>query len=129
MSSPTPTLSDDDVERFLGTLLRSGVVVAGGVVLFGGFLYLMRYGNTVPDYHVFHGEPGALRTVVGIVKNALSLSSRGLIQLGLLLLIATPLLRVVFSVIAFAFQRDLTYLLVTLIVFCVLLYSLLGGGL
>jgi uncharacterized membrane protein len=121
--------NDNQVERFLGALLRSGVIVAGAAVLFGGVLYLMRYGPTVPDYRVFHGEPAELRSMAGIVKDSLSGSSPGLIQLGLLLLIATPLLRVVFSVLAFALQRDLTYVLVTLIVLCLLMYSLSGRGL
>src|SRR5919109_2358583 len=104
---PAMRWNDNQVERFLGALLRSGVIVAGAAVLFGGGLYLMRYGPTVPDYRVFHGEPAELRSMAGIVKDSLSGSSPGLIQLGLLLLIATPLLRVGFSVLAFALQRDL----------------------
>jgi uncharacterized membrane protein len=119
--------TDDQVEQFLGSLLRTGVVVAGAVVLFGGVLYLMRYGNTIPSYRVFNGEPADLRSLAGIVRDTLSGNSRGLIQLGILLLISTPVLRVVFSVLAFALQRDLTYVLVTMIVLCVLIYSLSGG--
>jgi uncharacterized membrane protein len=121
--------TDEQVEQFLGTLLRSGVIVAGAVVLFGGIFYLLHYGGTFPDYRVFRGEPADLRSVLEIVKDSLSFHSRGLIQLGLLLLIATPVLRVVFSVFAFALQRDLTYVLTTLIVLSVLVYSLSGGGL
>jgi uncharacterized membrane protein len=48
--------------------------------------------------------------------------------LGLLLLIATPVARVAFSVLAFALQRDRTYIFVTLIVLGMLIYSLTGGG-
>ncbi len=121
--------SDEQVEQLVGTLLRTGVIVAGAVVLFGGILYLIRYGNTFPHYRVFRGEPADLRSVAAIVQDSLSFHSRGLIQLGLLLLIATPILRVAFSVIAFALQRDITYVLVTVIVLSVLIYSLSGGGL
>ena len=121
--------SDEQVEQILGTLLRAGVIVAGAVVLCGGIFYLLHYGGTVPDYRFFRGEPADLRNVSGIVNDALLFSSRGLIQLGLLLLISTPVLRVVFSVFAFALQRDMTYVMVTLIVLCVLIYSLSGGGL
>jgi uncharacterized membrane protein len=121
--------TDEQVEQFLGTLLRSGVIIAGTVVLFGGIFYLLHYGGTFPDYRVFRGEPADLRSVLEIVKDSLSFHSRGLIQLGLLLLIATPVLRVVFSVLAFALQRDLTYVITTLIVLSVLIYSLCGGGL
>ncbi len=121
--------TDEQMEQVLGTLLRTGVIVAGAVVLLGGVFYLLHYGSTVPDYRVFRGEPADLRSVAGIVKDSLSFSSRGVIQLGILLLIATPILRVVCSVLAFALQRDLTYVMTTLIVLSVLIYSLSGRGL
>ena len=121
--------TDEQVEQLLGTLLRSGVIVAGAVVLFGGIFYLLHYGSRFPYYRVFRGEPADLRSVAGIVKDSLSFRSRGLIQFGLLLLIATPVLRVVFSVFAFALQRDWTYVATTLIVLSVLIYSLSGGAL
>jgi uncharacterized membrane protein len=75
------------------------------------------------------GEPVDLRSVSGIVRDALALRERGLIQLGLLLLIATPVARVAFSVAAFAMQRDRLYVVVALIVLAVLMYSLMGGRL
>ena len=59
----------------------------------------MKHGHAVPEYRVFRGEPGDLRSISGIVSDARSLGGRGLIQLGLLLLIATPIARVVFSVV------------------------------
>jgi uncharacterized membrane protein len=62
------------------------------------------------------------------VKEALSFSGRGIIQFGLLLLIATPVMRVAFAVVAFMIQRDRIYVGVTLIVLSVLLFSLAGGG-
>jgi uncharacterized membrane protein len=121
--------TDEQVERIVGTLLRTGVIVAALVVLLGGILYLIRHGETLPDYRVFRGEPPPLRSLSGIVVEAFSFRFRGIIQLGLLLLIATPVARVAFSVLAFALQRDRTYVLVTLIVLGVLIYSLVGGGL
>ena len=104
-----------------------GVTLAAAVVLFGGTVYLVRHGCAAPQYHVFVGEPTDLRTVSGIVKDALAFRGRGLIQLGLLLLIATPVARVAFSVAAFAIQRDRLYVVVTLIELAVLMYSLTGG--
>jgi uncharacterized membrane protein len=91
-------------------------------------MYLARHGSTIPDYRVFRGEPSDLRTVSGIVTGAISWHSRGLILFGLLLLIATPVARVAFSVVAFALLRDRTYVVVTLIVLAVLLCSLTRAG-
>jgi uncharacterized membrane protein len=119
--------TDDQVEELLGRLLRSGVLLAAGVVSLGGILYLARYGMCAPTYRVFKGEPVDLRSVSGIVRDTLALRSRGVIQLGLLLLIATPIARVVLSVVGFVRQRDMTYVWVTSIVLSLLIYSLLGG--
>jgi uncharacterized membrane protein len=77
---------------------------------------------------VFQGEPEELRTVPGIIHEALALHGRGLIQFGLLILIATPIARVAFSVVAFLYQRDWIYVAVTVVVLGLLVYSLLGGG-
>jgi uncharacterized membrane protein len=129
MSQTERGWTDEQVEQVVGTLLRSGVIIAALVVLMGGILYLIRYGATFPDYRVFRAEPAGLRSVSGIFKETLSFHSHGLIQLGLLLLIATPIARVAFSIFAFTLQRDRTYVIITLIVFAVLMYSLLGGGL
>ena len=120
--------TDERVERVIGALLRWGVILAAAVILAGGAMYLVRYGSTIPDYRVFRGEPSDLRNVSGIVTGAVSWHSRGLIQLGLLLLIAVPVARVAFSVVAFALQRDRTYVVVTLIVLAVLLYGLTRAG-
>jgi uncharacterized membrane protein len=129
MHKPFHAWNDEQVDRIISTILRNGVAVAALVVLVGGILYLLRYGTTPPDYRVFRGEPADLRSVSGIIRDVLSFRRRGVIQFGLLLLIATPVVRVAFSVLAFALQRDRTYVIVTLIVFAVLIYSLIGGGL
>jgi uncharacterized membrane protein len=129
MVEPKRVLTDEQMDRIISILLRSGVLISALVVLVGGIFYLIRYGAALPEYGVFRGEPADLRSVSGIVKGALSLHTRGLVQFGLLLLVATPVARVGFSILAFALQRDRTYVIVTLIVLTVLLYSLAGGGL
>src|SRR5689334_20890446 len=128
MAQRQPRWTDQQVEQFLGNLLRAGVLLAALVVLAGGVLYLVVYGENEPDYRIFRGEPSYLRSLPGIVADALALDSQGVIQLGVVLLIATPIARVIFSLIAFALQRDWTYVFVTSIVLAVLLYSLLAGG-
>jgi uncharacterized membrane protein len=127
MSATNQQQGEERFEQFLGNLLRAGVMLAAAVVLVGGGIYLARHGNELVGHKVFHGEPADLRNPAGIVSDAARGSGRGLIQLGLLLLIATPVARVVFSVIGFARQRDRTYFVLTLIVLGVLLCSLFAG--
>jgi uncharacterized membrane protein len=120
---------DRRVEEIIGDLLRAGVIIAASVVLLGGIVYLIRHGAEAPEYRVFLGEPANLRGISGIIADARALSGRGIIQLGILLLMATPVARVVFSVAAFALQRDRTYVVITLIVLAMLCFSLFGAGL
>jgi uncharacterized membrane protein len=127
MARPKSLLSNERMDWIISNLLRIGVAIAALVVLAGGIYYLARHGGERPNYATFRGEPAPLRTLPGIVGFALDSHSRGLIELGLVLLIATPIARVVFSVVAFALQRDRTYVMITLIVLAVLLYNLIGG--
>ncbi|MDX2169896.1 MAG: DUF1634 domain-containing protein [Deltaproteobacteria bacterium] len=124
---PPAGWSDSDVERVIGNLLRVGLLIATAVVLFGGAIYLARHGHELPDYRIFRGEPAQLRSIAGIVEMAADWFGRGFIQLGLLVLLATPVARVAFSVFAFVEQRDPFYVGVTLVVLAVLLYSIVGG--
>ena len=121
--------SDKTLELLLGRLLRSGVILAAVVVVVGGGWYLAQAKNELENYKTFRGEPAELTHVTQIVREAVSLNPVGLIQLGLLLLIATPLARVVFSVVGFAIERDWMYVVITLIVLATLLYSLASNSL
>jgi len=126
MKPTTGEWNDDKTEAMIGNVLRLGVLIAGSVVAVGGLIYLFRHGTEVPNYQVFRGEPEAYKTMCGIWDQAETGHGRGLIQLGLLLLIATPITRVAFSLVAFARQRDWLYVAITLTVLGILLYSLLG---
>ena len=119
-------LTDRQVDEIIGALLRYGVMLSASVVAAGGIWYLIQYGTAPPDYRVFRGEPEYLRHLRGIVTGIPGFHCRRMIQLGLVLLIATPVARVAFSVVAFLLQRDRTYVAITLIVLAVLLFSLTG---
>jgi uncharacterized membrane protein len=121
------TLTERRMDEIMGRLLQTGVILAAMLVLAGGVVYVTRYPTLPTDYRVFQGEPERLRTVPGIIHGAITLDGLALIQLGLLVLIATPIARVAFSVVAFLYQRDWIYVAVTLIVLGILFYSLLGG--
>jgi uncharacterized membrane protein len=119
---------DQRMDQIMAVLLRSGVSLAAGLVFIGGIVYLSRHDLPTIDYRLFQGEPQELRTVGGILREAAKFHGRGLIQLGLLVLIATPVARVLFSVFAFVYEKDWTYMAITMIVLALLCYSLFGGG-
>jgi uncharacterized membrane protein len=122
MKPPT----DKQLDTAIANMLRLGVTVAAAVVFFGGILSLRNLPATLPDYA--HFQPDTLPTVSGLLQAVAHLDSTGIIQLGLLLLIATPILRVVFCVVGFALQRDKLYVAVSSAVLLILLYSFLRAG-
>jgi len=119
--------TDEGVEKLIGGLLRTGVIISATAVVIGGFFYLYLYSGVLPDFRIFYGEPTDLRSVNGIIRDALSLHLRGLIQLGLLLLVFTPIARVFFSLFAFLKERDYIYVVITLIVLATLIFSISGN--
>ena len=120
-------LNDERVEALIANLLRAGVLIAALVVIAGAVPYLAEHPRAHVTYRTFQGEPDELKAVHEIIPNAFSGNPRGIMQLGLLLLIATPIARVVFSAAAFAVEGDRMYVGFTLIVLAVLLYSLFGS--
>jgi len=120
--------TDQRIEVKVSVLLRSGVLLSALVVFIGACIYLVRHSGAPVEYHVFRGEPADLRSVGGILRSALAWRGRGIIQLGALLLIATPVARVAFSIFGFVEERDRMYVTFTAIVFVILLYSLVGSA-
>ena len=115
--------SDQKIEKIVSALLIGGVSLSALVVLLGGACFFARHAQEHPDYRAFHGVPEQYRSLRGVISAARPSDCRALIQLGLLLLIATPVARVAFSMIAFALERDRTYVVLTAIVLIILLYS------
>lgn len=118
---------DNKIEIALGNLLRYGTLLSAAVIALGGIAYLATDGSQSPNYGVFHGEPPELISVRGIVADAFGFHSRGVMQFGLLLLVATPISRVIGALVAFALERDVKYVVVSSLVLAALLYSLLAS--
>ena len=97
----------------------------GRSCLAGGVFYLAQFHAAKVDFQTFTEESASLRRVGGIFHSALALHSGAIIQFGLLLLIATPVARVVFAAIGFYLERDRMYTMVSLIVLAVLIFSLM----
>ncbi|GGB07597.1 DUF1634 domain-containing protein [Puia dinghuensis] len=114
---------DADLEKVIGNLLRYGVLASSVVVLAGGIVYLIRHGGQTPQYHVFKGEPEKMRNPVLMWKAMLHGEGRPLIQLGLLILVATPIARIAFSVVGYLLEKDYLYAVLTVIVLLVIVLN------
>ncbi len=115
--------ADLKMDIAISRMLRAGVSVAAFVVLIGGILYLWRAHGVEPDYRHFHGVASPADRFAPVFEGIRHLDSRSIIRLGILLLIATPIMRVAFCLFSFAEQKDKVYVVVSAIVLTVLLYS------
>ncbi len=122
--SETAKWNDTKLERVIGALLRTGVLLSAATVLAGGVVYLWAHGHDATAYRVFQRAPLPYRSVRGILAEVARLDGGAIIQLGLLLLIATPVARVAFAVAGFALEGDRAYVAISLTVLAILLYSL-----
>jgi uncharacterized membrane protein len=116
-----------DLENELSIILRFGVILAAAVTAIGGVLTLLRHGLDVPSYGAFHSEAAEFRSVAGILAAAAGFRPRAIIQLGLLLLIATPIARVALAGFVFFKSRDWVYVAVSSFVLALLLFGLVTG--
>ena len=120
-------MTDKQVESFIGTTLRIGVVAAALIGSAGGALLLIAGAHARPNVTRFLGEPGYLTHVPGILHAAFSGNALGIMQLGLLVLIAVPITRVAVSLLAFVVRKDWLYCAVTGAVLGLLVVALATG--
>lgn len=118
-------MTDETFARMVANLLRAGVAISAVIVLGAGVCYVAAHGGQVADYRVFHPGPDRYRAIGSIFESATHGDCLALIQLGLVLLIVTPIARVAVSIAAFALERDRVYVAITSIVLAILLYSIL----
>jgi len=116
--------ADKDIQVILGTLLRVGVIASMIVVFIGGVIYLSGYSHEIIDYRVFNPSKTVYSSILAIFQGLSVLDGKAIIQFGTLLLIFTPVTRVVFSVFGFLIERDYLYVLIGLFVLGVILISL-----
>lgn len=125
--------AERDVELYIGKLLRYGVMISCAITLFGGVIYLFQHKGVIPDYspipsgQSFPGVADYLRELATIIPRVLSFDGAAIIQLGVVVLIATPIIRVAFSAVSFLIERDYMYVVITLIVLAIIIANMILG--
>jgi len=117
---------DADMQAIIGWVLRIGVIVSVSIVIFGGIVYLYRHGGEAPDHKHFVTQPDFVQ-LGGIIQGIIDFHGRSIIQAGIILLIATPILRIIFSTISFALERDRLYVVISLLVLLIIFISSMSG--
>lgn len=122
------TMTDKEMELSIAGMLRFGVSFSAVLVLFGGILYLRHPWLKAPSYGHFVAVREPLHALAVVFRRAIELDARSVITLGILVLIATPIVRVAFCIAGFERQKDRLYVLISASVFAILIYGLIQGG-
>ncbi|HTS45576.1 MAG TPA: DUF1634 domain-containing protein [Puia sp.] len=117
-------IRDRDIEKIMGNLLRYGVLTSALVVIIGAIFYLIQHGQDSPQYRKFVGEPERITDLKEVWRTAMHGNGRSIIQIGLFILIATPIARIIFSVFGYLLEKDFLYVVITLIVLGIILHNL-----
>lgn len=124
---PEPEFTPDELDLLISAVLRIGLLSACFVMAAGAAVRIWHHALSIPDLHQFHSEPADLRSIAGIWRLALHGDSLGLMQGAVLVLLATPILRVIFALYGFARQGDRKFVIISAIVLVALIFGLYLG--
>ncbi|WP_029282685.1 DUF1634 domain-containing protein [Pedobacter sp. R20-19] len=127
MSAVNKNINDKDIQVILGTLLRAGVIISMTIVLIGGVIFLIHNKGVITDYKVFKPELAKFSSIAAIFKGLLTFHGDAIVQFGILMLIFTPVARIVFAIFSFLIEKDYLYVLIGLIILTIITISLNGG--
>jgi len=137
MPDGNPDKKRIDIESIISRLLRTGVTTSAAVILLGTALMVATHSTgygAVESYHLreslhyrAHNPADFPVSVSGVFAGAIALKPFAIIMAGVLILIATPALRVAVCLVDYALERDGDYVLITLYVLIVLILSFLLG--
>ncbi|HRN48879.1 MAG TPA: DUF1634 domain-containing protein [Niabella sp.] len=121
-------LNDSGLSLIISKILRWGVTTAIIMTLFGGVIFLIHHANEKVSFTHFVENDESIKNILKDTWQGLFVfRARSYIMMGILLLFATPLVRVIFSLIGFIIEKDKMYVLITLIVLVIIFISLSGG--
>lgn len=118
-------VDDRGIDILISHILRGGVIASSILCAFGGLFMLLQAGNR-PFNATENDEQ--LRSIPGILSLAVQGQPDGIVQLGVVVLLSTPFLRVLFAGIAFLKARDYVYVAIASAVLVGLAYSLFSAS-
>ncbi|RMZ59535.1 DUF1634 domain-containing protein [Chryseobacterium nematophagum] len=119
--------TDVDLNRSVGNLLRLGVVLSVITSLIG-FIKLFLEGFKMPKKYSLLNIGSSSEKVWGHFWNSLCKGEgMAIIQLGILLLIFTPLMRIIFALVGYLKEKDYVYVVISSIVLVIMAISFFTG--
>lgn len=116
---------DKDLQLFVGNILRLGVIISMAIVAIGLSLYLIQHGHTANDYSIFVAGDFSFNQ---FFQDLFHGKSEAIIGLGVICLIFTPIMRVLFAIIGFWLEGDRRYTVISIIILVIIIISMLLGA-
>lgn len=123
--APMSSFQDKDLQSFVGNLLRYGVIIAMTIVIAGLLMHLFFQGSGPADFS--HFDETAVFRFPDFYGRLAAGSTEAIMEAGIMVLIATPVARVLFTMIGFWLEKDYRYTMIAFVVLCIIAYSLLFG--
>lgn len=128
-TQPDPTVRR--VELAISNVLRGGVIVSLSLIVLGTCITFARhpsyFSQSVELQLLISPDSSFPHDLQNLGRDLHEFRGKAIVTLGLLVLIATPILRVAISIVAFIYQGDRIYTAITAMVLCLLLLSLVLG--
>jgi uncharacterized membrane protein len=114
------------IETAVSRILRAGVFAALAAAIVGAGIHFLGHPSDRVSFAAFTGVDPALTSPAGILNQAARGDGLAVMQLAVLILVATPIVRVLASLVTFAALRERFFVLVTLLVLVMLALGLSG---
>nr|WP_314498123.1 DUF1634 domain-containing protein [uncultured Chryseobacterium sp.] len=119
--------TDVDLNRSVGNLLRLGVILSV-IISLVGFVKLFTEGFKMPrKYKLLEMGTSSEKVWSQFWETLCKGEGMAIIQLGILILIFTPLMRIIFALIGYLKEKDYLYVLISSIVLAIMAVSFFTG--
>jgi len=121
----------ESMNQVIGKVLRYGVILSALIVILGTIGLMASNGTSETGGYLAY-NPSAVPhdgidvSPAGLLHGLVTFSAFSWIELGVVVLIATPVSRVLISVFLFAAEKDRLYVMITAVVLALLLFSILA---
>lgn len=116
-------MNESTLRARLAKIMIWGVLIAAAIMLAGFVVFLAGHAGLPTGDRKFSGEPADLTHPRAILRAALAGNDASFMQVGVLLLLLNPLVRVALAAVGYAASRDRLYAGIAALVFAVLVVS------
>lgn len=112
------------IEEIIGIILIIGTLCTAALVILGGSIFLIQHGQENMQTELLNADHYAIPITTLLIQDTVAFSPMAIIELGLLLLVAIQVLRVLLLFLYYLVIRDVYFSLISLFILLMLVYSI-----